>query len=90
VYEAGSRVGTPDPQVLKIIDAECQRAGVTPRAFSEEEIMCRYMAVMVNEGANVLQEGIALRPLNIDVVFVSGYGFPRYRGGPMQYADTVD
>lgn len=89
VYEAGSRVGAPDPQVLEIIDAERQRAGVTPRSFSEEEIMRRYMAAMVNEGANVLQEGIALRPLDIDVVFVSGYGFPRYRGGPMHYADTV-
>ena len=44
---------------------------------------------MINEGANVVHEGIALRPLDVDVVFISGYGFPRHRGGPMQYADTV-
>jgi 3-hydroxyacyl-CoA dehydrogenase len=47
------------------------------------------MAAMVNEGANVVHEGIALRPLDVDVAFLSGYGFPRYRGGPMHYADTV-
>jgi 3-hydroxyacyl-CoA dehydrogenase len=51
--------------------------------------MRRYMAAMINEGANVVHEGIALRPLDVDVTFVHGYGFPRYRGGPMQYADTV-
>jgi len=47
------------------------------------------MAAMINEGANVVHERIALRPLDVDVTFVHGYGFPRYRGGPMQYADTV-
>src|SRR5690606_26683028 len=79
----------PDPEVLAIIDAERQRAGIAPRPFSHEEIMRRYLAAMVNEAANVLREGIALRPLDIDVVFLSGYGFPRYRGGPMHYADQV-
>ena len=79
----------PDPEVLAIIDAERVRAGVTPRSFTNEEIMRRYMAAMVNEGANVVHQGIALRPLDVDVTFLSGYGFPRYRGGPMKYADTV-
>lgn len=51
--------------------------------------MRRYMAAMVNEGAKVLADGIALRPLDIDVTFLFGYGFPRFRGGPMKYADTV-
>ena len=51
--------------------------------------MRRYMAAMVNEGAKVLADGIALRPLDIDVTFLYGYGFPRFRGGPMKYADTV-
>ncbi|KAG4081059.1 hypothetical protein HA402_010230 [Bradysia odoriphaga] len=89
LYEANSRAGQPDPAVLDIVDAERRRAGIAPRRFDEAEILRRYIAAMVNEGANVLQEGIALRPLDIDVVFVSGYGFPRYRGGPMKYADSV-
>ncbi|MCD0504324.1 3-hydroxyacyl-CoA dehydrogenase, partial [Bordetella petrii] len=89
LYPDGARVGTPDPEVLAIIDAERRRAGITPRAFSPEDIMRRYMAAMINEAANVVQEGIALRPLDVDVVFLSGYGFPRYRGGPLHYADQA-
>jgi len=89
LYADGARVGTPDPDVLAIVDAERMRAGVTPRSFTDADIMRRYMAAMINEGANVVHEGIALRPLDVDVTFVHGYGFPRYRGGPMQYADTV-
>ena len=89
LYPQGARTGTPDPEVLAIVDAERQRAGVKPRRFSAEEIMRRYLAAMVNEGANVVHEGIALRPLDVDVTFLYGYGFPRYRGGPMKYADTV-
>ena len=61
--------------------------GITPRAFTEDEIIRRYLAAMINEGAKVLQEGIALKPSDIDVTFLFGYGFPRYRGGPMKYAD---
>jgi len=89
LYPEGARIGTPDPEVEAIIDAERQRAGVTPREFSDEEIVRRYLAAMINEGANVVHQGIALRPLDVDVTFVHGYGFPRYRGGPMKYADTV-
>ncbi|MGQ7937125.1 3-hydroxyacyl-CoA dehydrogenase NAD-binding domain-containing protein [Paraburkholderia sp. D1E] len=89
LYPEGSRSGTPDPEVDAIIEAERERAGVTPRTFADEEIMRRYMAAMINEGANVVHEGIALRPLDVDVTFLYGYGFPRYRGGPMKYADTV-
>ncbi|MFG5777662.1 3-hydroxyacyl-CoA dehydrogenase NAD-binding domain-containing protein [Comamonas sp. J-3] len=89
LYPQGARTGVQDPEVLAIVDAERQRAGVTPRAFSNEEIMRRYMAAMVNEGANVVREGIALRPLDVDVTFLYGYGFPRYRGGPMKWADMV-
>ena len=89
LYADGARVGTPDLDVLAIVDAERMRAGVTPRSFTDADIMRRYMAAMINEGANVVHEGIALRPLDVDVTFVHGYGFPRYRGGPMQYADTV-
>jgi len=89
LYQDGSRTGKPDPEVLAIVDEERGKAGVTPREFSEEEIIRRYMAAMINEGANVVHEGIALRPLDVDVTFLYGYGFPRFRGGPMKYADTV-
>ena len=88
-YPDGARTGTPDPEVEAIIDAERERAGVTPRAFSDEEIVRRYMAAMINEGANVVYQKIALRPLDVDITFIHGYGFPRHRGGPMKYADTV-
>jgi 3-hydroxyacyl-CoA dehydrogenase len=89
LYPQGSRTGVPDPEVLAIIDAERVRAGVVPRAFQPEEIVRRYMAAMINEGANVVHQRIALRPLDVDVVFMAGYGFPRYRGGPMHYADSI-
>ena len=87
LYPQGARVGQPDPEVLAIVDAERAKKGVTPRKFTPEEILRRYMAAMVNEGAKVVEEGIALRPLDVDVTFISGYGFPRYRGGPMKWAD---
>ncbi|OAJ63623.1 3-hydroxyacyl-CoA dehydrogenase NAD-binding domain-containing protein [Paraburkholderia ginsengiterrae] len=89
LYPEGSRSGAPDPEVEAIIEAERTRAGITPRSFTDEEIMRRYMAAMINEGANVVHERIALRPLDVDVTFLYGYGFPRYRGGPMKYADSV-
>ena len=89
LYPQGSRVGQPDPEVLAIIDAERQKKGIVPRSFTAEEIMRRYMAAMINEGAKVVAEGIALRPLDVDVTLLHGYGFPRYRGGPMKYADMV-
>ncbi|PVY54869.1 3-hydroxyacyl-CoA dehydrogenase [Simplicispira sp. 125] len=89
LYANGARTGMPDPEVLAIVDAERAKKGVTPRKFTPEEIMRRYMAAMINEGAKVVEEGIALRPLDVDVTFLSGYGFPRHRGGPMKYADMV-
>ena len=89
LYPQGARIGQQDPEVLAIVDAERQRVGVTPRSFTNEDIMRRYMAAMVNEGANVVREGIALRPLDVDVTFLYGYGFPRFRGGPMKWADMV-
>jgi len=89
LYPQGARTGTPDPEVEAIIAAERTRAGITPRTFSDDEILRRYLAAMINEGANVVHERIALRPLDVDVTLLYGYGFPRYRGGPMHYADTV-
>ncbi|MEJ8857487.1 3-hydroxyacyl-CoA dehydrogenase NAD-binding domain-containing protein [Variovorax robiniae] len=89
LYPQGARAGQEDPEVLAIVDAERQKKGITPRKFTVDEIMRRYMAAMVNEGAKVVAEGIALRPLDVDATFLYGYGFPRHRGGPMKYADTV-
>jgi 3-hydroxyacyl-CoA dehydrogenase len=89
LYADGARIGQPDPEVEAIIDNERKRADITPRTFTDDEIMRRYIAAMINEGANVVHEGIALRPLDVDVTFVHGYGFPRHRGGPMKYADSV-
>ncbi|MDD2976284.1 3-hydroxyacyl-CoA dehydrogenase NAD-binding domain-containing protein [Aquabacterium sp.] len=89
IYEAGSRTGKTDPEVEAIVAEERAKAGVTPRSFTREELERRYVAAMVNEGAKVVAEGIALRPLDVDVTLVHGYGFPRYKGGPMKYADLV-
>ena len=88
-YPDGARVGTPNPQVLELIEAERAERGITPRAFSQDEILRRYLCAMVNEGAKILQEGIAQRPRDIDMVMVFGYGFPRYWGGPMKWADLT-
>ena len=88
-YPEGARTGQPDPEVLAIVEAERRKKHVFPRTFTADDIMRRYMAAMINEGAKVVEEGIALRPLDVDVTFLNGYGFPRHRGGPMHYADTV-
>ena len=89
LYPDGARTGTPDPEVLAIIETERAKAGITPRAFSADALQRRYLAAMVNEGAKAVDEGIALRPLDVDVTLVHGYGFPRWRGGPMKYADMI-
>lgn len=81
--------GTPNPEVGALIDADRAARGITPRRFSDEEIFNRYMAAMINEAAKVVGEGIALRPLDVDVVLLNGYGFPRHMGGPLKYADRV-
>ncbi|MEX0368895.1 MAG: 3-hydroxyacyl-CoA dehydrogenase NAD-binding domain-containing protein [Ruegeria sp.] len=87
VYEAGSRVGVPNPDVMALIEAERAEQGITPREFTDAEIVRRYMAAMVNEAAKVVGEGIARRPLDVDMTLLYGYGFPRYRGGPLKWAD---
>ncbi|MFT3859498.1 MAG: 3-hydroxyacyl-CoA dehydrogenase NAD-binding domain-containing protein [Aquabacterium sp.] len=90
LYPDGARTGTPDPEVLAIIDEARHQAGITtPKAFTAQDLQRRYLAAMINEGAKVVEEGIALRPLDVDVTLVHGYGFPRWRGGPMKYADMI-
>lgn len=88
-YEAGSRAALPDPEVEKLIDETLLRLGRKKRVVSDEEILERMMYPMINEGAKILEEGIAARPSDIDVVWLYGYGWPIYRGGPMFWADTV-
>ncbi len=87
-YTSSNPRGAEDPEVLDIIRNERDKKNIKPRKFTEKEIIRRYMAAMVNEGANVLSGGFALKPSDIDVVKLYGYGFPRFRGGPMKYADT--
>jgi len=88
-YEAGSRMPLPDAEVEKIILDAASRLGINRRPISEEEIVERMVLPMINEGARILEEGIAARPGDIDVIWVYGYGWPVWRGGPMHYADQL-
>ena len=88
-YEPGNRKPLPDPEVDKIISEYRSEINVKPRSISDEEIVERLIYALVNEGAYILEEGIALRASDIDMVYLTGYGFPPFRGGPMFYADTA-
>jgi 3-hydroxyacyl-CoA dehydrogenase len=88
-YEAGSRAPLPDPEVESIILATSARLGMKRRKVADGEILDRVILPMANEGARILEEGIALRAGDIDVIWVYGYGWPMHRGGPMFYADAV-
>ncbi len=88
-YEPGSRKALPDSASVAVID-ECRRASHAPqRQIRDAEIVERCILALVNEGARVLEEGVAARAVDIDMVYLTGYGFPLYRGGPMFYADMV-
>jgi 3-hydroxyacyl-CoA dehydrogenase len=87
LYEKGQRASMPNPKIPELIAAEQKELQITPRDFSDEEIVRRYMCAMVNEAAKVVEEGIARRPADVDMVLLFGYGFPRYRGGPLKWAD---
>jgi 3-hydroxyacyl-CoA dehydrogenase len=88
-YKPGDRSAYPSSVVETMLVEERARLGVTPRQVSDEEIVHRLLFAMVNEAAYILEEGIAMRASDIDIIYLTGYGFPRYRGGPMFYADTV-
>jgi len=88
-YKPGDRAAVPSEVVTRIILEESARLGLTRRKISDEEIVERSLYSLINEGARLLEEGIALRSSDIDVVYIAGYGFPDFRGGPMFYADTV-
>ncbi|AFK63394.1 multifunctional: 3-hydroxybutyryl-CoA epimerase, delta(3)-cis-delta(2)-trans-enoyl-CoA isomerase, enoyl-CoA hydratase (N-terminal), 3-hydroxyacyl-CoA dehydrogenase (C-terminal) [Advenella kashmirensis WT001] len=86
---AGDRKPQVDPEVEKLIDTFRQEKGVTPRKISDQEIVERCVYALANEGAKILEEGIALRASDIDIVYLNGYGFPLHRGGPMHYAQQA-
>ena len=88
-YDPETRKRLADPEVEALIRAEAGRLAIEPRTFSDEEIVARVIYPLINEGARVLEEGIAQRAGDIDIVYIYGYGFPAHRGGPMFYADTV-
>jgi len=88
-YEGGARRGTPDPDVTSLIRTEASRLGVAQREVGDAEIVERCMLALINEGARILDERIAARSADIDVIWCNGYGFPRHRGGPMFHADTL-
>lgn len=88
-YDGAERKRTADPEVIALLRAESVRLNIPQRTLTEQEIQERCLYAMINEGALLLEEGIALRASDIDVVYTAGYGFPRYRGGPMCYADAV-
>ena len=88
-YNLPDRTPIPDPEVEKIIEETSKKLGITRRAISDQEILERALYPMVNEGAKILEEGMAQRALDIDVIWVNGYGWPVYRGGPMWWADNV-
>jgi 3-hydroxyacyl-CoA dehydrogenase len=88
-YEAGSRTPLPDPLIDQLAAEAASRRGITRRSISDEEIIARITTALANEGARVLEDGYATRASDIDVIYTYGFGFPRHRGGPMFYADTV-
>jgi 3-hydroxyacyl-CoA dehydrogenase len=88
-YEPGDRTRYDDPEAIEILRVRAAKLGIKPRAHSEAEILERCLYPLMNEGIRILEEGIAVRASDIDVVWAAGYGFPRYRGGPLFYADTI-
>jgi 3-hydroxyacyl-CoA dehydrogenase len=88
-YDSATRAKSPEPIVEELILEFSKNQGITRRTFSDEEILQRAIYPMINEGAKILEEGMSSRPSDIDVVWVNGYGWPMYRGGPMHFADSI-
>ena len=88
-YEPGSRTRIPDPLIENLADDAAAKRGIQRRSVSSDEVVARITTALANEGARVLEEGYASRAGDIDVIYCYGFGFPRYRGGPMFYAETV-
>jgi 3-hydroxyacyl-CoA dehydrogenase len=88
-YQYQGRQAVVDPMVQQMIEDAAAAAGITRRTISDEEIIERTIYALVNEAARILQQGIAIRAVDIDVIYVFGYGFPAWRGGPMIHADQI-
>lgn len=88
-YDPDTRAATPDPEVEQMIKDFAIRKGHEQREVTDQEVLERCLYAMVNEGAKILEEGIAIRGSDVDVVWVNGYGWPVYRGGPMHWADSI-
>ncbi|HEY0799097.1 MAG TPA: 3-hydroxyacyl-CoA dehydrogenase family protein, partial [Candidatus Baltobacteraceae bacterium] len=88
-YEKGSRDPIADPEVVRLFAEEAVTHGIAPRDVGDAEIVTRLTHALINSGANLLQDGIALRAGDIDIVYIYGYGFPPHHGGPMWYADEL-
>ncbi len=88
-YEDGSRTPIPDPEIEALIVSVSDELGIERRTIGEDEILERCLYPLINEGAKILDEGLAQRALDIDIIWIYGYGFPRYRGGPMFHADAI-
>jgi 3-hydroxyacyl-CoA dehydrogenase len=88
-YDPETRAKTPDPDIVEMIREFAVGKGIEQREVTDEEVLERCLLPMVNEGAEILDEGIALRGSDIDVIWVNGYGWPVYRGGPMFWADSL-
>jgi 3-hydroxyacyl-CoA dehydrogenase len=88
-YQPGKRDAIPSPVVAEMLEKHRTELGITPRRISDEEIVHRLVYALVNEGAKIIEEGIASKASDLDIVYLTGYGFPLHRGGPMCYADTV-
>jgi 3-hydroxyacyl-CoA dehydrogenase len=88
-YVAGKRDAIPNAEVVAMIEAHRKSLGITPRKIADEEIVQRLVFALVNEAAHILEEGIANKASDIDIVYIFGYGFPAHRGGPMNYADEL-
>jgi 3-hydroxyacyl-CoA dehydrogenase len=87
-YVPGKRDAIPSPVVVEMIERHRTTLGIKPRKIGDDEIVHRLVYALVNEGAKILEEGIASKASDIDMVYLTGYGFPLHRGGPMCYADT--
>lgn len=87
IYPEGSRAGQPDPEVVAIVEQTSTELGITRRPIADEEVLKRCLYPLINEGARILEAGIAIRPCDIDIVYINGYGFPEVTGGPMFWAD---
>ncbi len=88
-YEPGDRTRHDDPEAIAILRTTAKRLGVAPREHSDREILERCLYPLINEGIRILEEGVAMRAGDVDVVWTAGYGFPRYRGGPLFHADLI-